>query len=162
MKTATRYSGTCLIRHSKGPEKCVGLYRMSEYSGFILVKRNTLGPYIFVGCHKMSENSGVGLHRFHCTCIIWSRPSFQKLSSSQIGEFLTLMVCPASLPSWMATVCDVPWKCFWTATDTVWTTVNISAISDGVKSQNLSTGLREATRTCTSVKEIYYNPYIET
>ena len=29
------YSGTCLIRHTKGPKKCVGLYRMSEYSGFI-------------------------------------------------------------------------------------------------------------------------------
>ena len=28
---------TCLIRHTKGPGKCVGLYRMSEYSGFILV-----------------------------------------------------------------------------------------------------------------------------
>ena len=27
-----------------GPEKCVGLYRMLEYSGFILVNRNTLGP----------------------------------------------------------------------------------------------------------------------
>jgi hypothetical protein len=24
--------------------KCVGLYRMSEYSGFILVNKNTLGP----------------------------------------------------------------------------------------------------------------------
>jgi hypothetical protein len=35
------YSGTCLIRHSKGPGKCVRLYRMSEYSGFILVNRNT-------------------------------------------------------------------------------------------------------------------------
>jgi len=32
---------------------------MSEYSGFILVNRNTLGPYIFVGCHRMSEKSGV-------------------------------------------------------------------------------------------------------
>jgi hypothetical protein len=38
------------------------LYRMSEYSGFILVDRNTLGPWIFVGCHMMSENSGVGFH----------------------------------------------------------------------------------------------------
>ena len=37
------YSRTCVIRHTKGPEKCVGLYRMSEYSGFILVNRNTLG-----------------------------------------------------------------------------------------------------------------------
>ena len=40
----SKYSGTCLIRHTKGPEKCVGLYWISEYSGFILVKRNTLGP----------------------------------------------------------------------------------------------------------------------
>jgi len=38
------YSGTCLIRHTKGPGKCVRLYRMLEYSGFILVNRNTLGP----------------------------------------------------------------------------------------------------------------------
>ena len=29
------YSGTCLIRNTKGPEKCVGLYRMSENSGFL-------------------------------------------------------------------------------------------------------------------------------
>jgi len=28
------YSGTCLIQHTKGPEKCVGLYRMLEYSDF--------------------------------------------------------------------------------------------------------------------------------
>ena len=28
-------SGTCLIRHTKGPEKCVGLYRVSENSGFL-------------------------------------------------------------------------------------------------------------------------------
>jgi hypothetical protein len=39
-----KYSGTCPIRHTKGPGKCVGLYRISEYSGFILAKRNTLGP----------------------------------------------------------------------------------------------------------------------
>ena len=56
------YSGTCLIIHTMGPGKCVGLYRMLEYSGFILVNRNTLGPYFFVRCHRMSENSGVGLH----------------------------------------------------------------------------------------------------
>jgi hypothetical protein len=37
------YNGTCLIWHNKGPEKCVGLYWMSEYPGFILVNRNTLG-----------------------------------------------------------------------------------------------------------------------
>ena len=35
---------TCLIRHTKGPEKCVGLYRVSEYSDFILVNTNILGP----------------------------------------------------------------------------------------------------------------------
>ena len=63
------YSGTCLIRHTKGPEKCIRLYRILEFSGFISVNRNTLGPYIFVGCHRMSENSGVGLHKFHCTFI---------------------------------------------------------------------------------------------
>ena len=40
------YSGTCLIRHTKEPGKCVGLYmyRMSEYSGFILLNIITLGP----------------------------------------------------------------------------------------------------------------------
>ena len=38
------YSGTCLIRHTKGPGKCVGLDRMSEYSSFIYVNRTTLGP----------------------------------------------------------------------------------------------------------------------
>ena len=46
------YGGTFLIWHTKGREKCVGLYRMSEYSGFILVNKNILGPYIFVGCHR--------------------------------------------------------------------------------------------------------------
>jgi hypothetical protein len=45
---------TCLIRHTKGPGKCVGSYRMSEYSGFNLVNRNTLG---------------VELHKFHCILI---------------------------------------------------------------------------------------------
>jgi hypothetical protein len=44
------YSGTCLIQHTKEPQKYVELYRMSEYSGFILVNRNTLGPQIFVSC----------------------------------------------------------------------------------------------------------------
>ena len=49
------YRGTCLIRHTKGPGKCVRLYRMSEYLGFILVNRNSLGPYIFC---RMSEDVG--------------------------------------------------------------------------------------------------------
>ena len=34
------YSGTCLIWHIKGPGKCVRLYRILEYSGFIIVNRN--------------------------------------------------------------------------------------------------------------------------
>ena len=29
---------------TKGPGKCVGLYRMSEHSGLILANRNNLGP----------------------------------------------------------------------------------------------------------------------
>ena len=62
--------GTCLIGHTKGPGKCVGLYRMSEYPGFVLVTRNTLGPNIFVECHRMSENSAVGLHKFHCIYMV--------------------------------------------------------------------------------------------
>jgi len=57
------HSGTRPIQHTKGPGKCVRLYKMSEHSGFILVNRNTLGPYIFVVCNRMSENSGVGLHK---------------------------------------------------------------------------------------------------
>ena len=57
------YSRICLIRHHKGPGKRVGLYRMSEYSGFILVNRNTLETINFC---RMSENSGVDLHKFHC------------------------------------------------------------------------------------------------
>lgn len=32
-----------------GPAKFVGLYRISEYLGFILINRAILGPYIFVG-----------------------------------------------------------------------------------------------------------------
>jgi hypothetical protein len=38
------YSETCLIRPTKGPGKCVGLYSMSEYSGFILINRNNMRP----------------------------------------------------------------------------------------------------------------------
>ena len=58
-----RYSGTCLIRHTKGPGKCVGLYRMSDYSSFIYINRTTLGPYIFVGCHRMSDCTGSTVYR---------------------------------------------------------------------------------------------------
>ena len=49
------YSRTCLIRHTKGPGKCVGLYRMSEYTGFILVYRNTRDHKFLLdvtGCRK--------------------------------------------------------------------------------------------------------------
>ena len=43
-----KYNRTCLIRHSNGPGKCLGLCRMLVYSGFILVNSYNLGPYIFV------------------------------------------------------------------------------------------------------------------
>ena len=56
--------------NTKGPGKYVGLFRMSEYKGFILVNRNTLGPCFFVGCHTMSENSGVGMHKFYGICTL--------------------------------------------------------------------------------------------
>ena len=49
------YSGTCLIRHTKGPGKYVGLYRMSEYSGFILLNRNTFET---INLCPMSEDLG--------------------------------------------------------------------------------------------------------
>jgi len=62
----TLYSGICLIGHTKGPGKCVGLYRMSEYSCVILVSRNTLGPSILFACHRMPEDSCVWLHKIHC------------------------------------------------------------------------------------------------
>ena len=67
--TLSTYSGTCLILHAKGPGKCVRLYRILEYSGFILVNRNTLGPSFFVRFHRMSENSGVGLHCNNYSCM---------------------------------------------------------------------------------------------
>jgi hypothetical protein len=35
---------TCLIDIPRGSGKCVGLYRMSEYSAFMLVNIYTLGP----------------------------------------------------------------------------------------------------------------------
>ena len=44
MNQSLMYCGTCLIRHTKGTGKCVGLYRMLEYSGFILLNIITLGP----------------------------------------------------------------------------------------------------------------------
>ena len=50
-----KYSETRLIRNTKGLGKCVGLYRMSEYSGFILGNQNTLEPSIFC---QMSQDVG--------------------------------------------------------------------------------------------------------
>ena len=47
--------GTCLTRHTKGPGGCVILFRMSEYSDFILVNRNIVGPKFLAdvtGCLK--------------------------------------------------------------------------------------------------------------
>jgi hypothetical protein len=49
------YNGTCLIRYTKGPGKCVRLYRMSEYSGFIYLAEilwdHTFFPDV-TGCRK--------------------------------------------------------------------------------------------------------------
>ena len=42
---------TCLIRHTKGPLECVGLYRMSESC----LIRHTKGPGECVGLYRMSE-----------------------------------------------------------------------------------------------------------
>ena len=78
---------TCPIRHIK--VKYVRLYRMLEYSGFILVNRNTFGPYIFVGCHRMSENSGVGLHKFHCIAIFYQRLSVE-IHFFQVTKLLSI------------------------------------------------------------------------
>jgi len=77
------YSGTCLIRHTKEPGKCVLLYRMSEYSRFIFVNRNTLGIEIFVGWHRMSQNSCVGCLKFHGT-VIAQVPRYCDSSSSTV------------------------------------------------------------------------------
>jgi hypothetical protein len=56
--------GMCITRHRKGPSESVGLYRMSECSGFALVNKNTLGPSIVcrkvTGCRKTQD---VGTHR---------------------------------------------------------------------------------------------------
>ena len=85
------YSGTCLIWLTKGHMKCVRLYRISVYSGFIIVQRNILGPYIFVGCHRMSENSGVGLHKFYC---IWFTAKYKiHLSPTDLNHDKHLVQC---------------------------------------------------------------------
>jgi hypothetical protein len=60
------YSGWCLILHTKGPGKCGGLYRISGYSGFILVNRNTLrGADLFdnISIFKYKHSLLVSLYR---------------------------------------------------------------------------------------------------
>jgi hypothetical protein len=42
-----KYNRTCLIRHSNGPGKCLGLCRMLVYSGFILVNSLFLQYHIW-------------------------------------------------------------------------------------------------------------------
>ena len=42
------YGRTCQIQRTKGPGKCAGLYRMSEYSGFILVIINILWDHKYL------------------------------------------------------------------------------------------------------------------
>ena len=60
------YSGTLLIRHTKGSGKCFKLYRIS---GFILVNINTLGPKFLsdvIGFQKTQVSD--------CTSSTCSRP----------------------------------------------------------------------------------------
>ena len=89
-KTFIYMSGIYLIRHTKGPEKCVGLYRMSGYPGFILVNKNILGPLFFVGCHRMLENSGVGLHKVHC---IFIKLLISSLFPLTLDKSVEILVC---------------------------------------------------------------------
>ena len=80
---------TCLIRHTKGPGKCVGLYRMSENSGFILVNRNTLGLVIFVGCPAILENSGVGIFLYSASCNVME--SFWVMQHSSCSGVISMI-----------------------------------------------------------------------
>lgn len=68
-----QYSGNCLIGHTKEPQNCVELYRISEYLGFILLAdvllNQKLLSYIYItGC---GENLSVILHKFHTNSIIY-------------------------------------------------------------------------------------------
>jgi hypothetical protein len=99
----------CLIWHIKGPGKCVGLNRMSEYSGFNLLNRNTLEPWIFFGCHRMSENSEVGLHKFPCTnCRQWTESDgniFCRLFTSRsVGDLKTFLYGSHQGSTWIHSV----------------------------------------------------------
>ena len=86
---------TCLIRHTKGPGKCVTLYRMSEYSDFILVNRNTLGPYIFVGRHMMLDCESSTVYYWctfvfhHCILLVHIRVSSLYTTGAHSG-FITV------------------------------------------------------------------------
>ena len=73
-----------------GPGKCVGLYRMLKYSGFILVNTNTLAPSFFVGCHRMSENSGVGLHGNNYSFMPISVTMAQKMGPDEENQILSV------------------------------------------------------------------------
>ena len=58
------YSVTCLIWHTGGPEKNVGLGRLLEYSGFFCKDRHILGPWknesVKAGCwnNQVSDLAG--------------------------------------------------------------------------------------------------------
>ena len=73
-----------------GPGKCVGLYRMLKYSGFILVNTNTLTPSFFVGCHRMSENSGVVLHGNNYSFLPISVTMAQKMGPDEENQILSV------------------------------------------------------------------------
>ena len=73
---------TCLIWHTKGPGKCVRLYRMSEYSGFILDIRNLI--YCQRQCELLSSLGARRLLTFHI--LIFSSESPYEVNWNLVGS----------------------------------------------------------------------------
>jgi hypothetical protein len=65
------YSGTCLIRHTQVHGKCVGLYRMSKYSGFILVLQSRCSTNGVTGGHVSFWDFQFCLHKSGVFLVIW-------------------------------------------------------------------------------------------
>ena len=68
------YSGTCLIRHSFGQEKCVGLPNCR-------IRRVKMHSKTLICVEILSDPENSGLYRFHCISIwnLVSRLNFYKL-----------------------------------------------------------------------------------
>ena len=76
--------GTCLIQHTKGPEKCVGLYRITQVLFWLteILWDHTFSSDV-TGCRK---KSCVGFHRFHC--MHFSFPEVVRFLSYEIESLL--------------------------------------------------------------------------